>query len=193
MCFSDASGFLRVLIGTKSLFCFACIFEIYAAHRTPPLNAARNSSRRIRLARSNTRRAFYLVPGYHLPVLFQLLKKKEKGFQVHVQAGSTLPGTSYLISFKVQMSTPFSRDRPWNFAHMFNVLLPKVDPILKLSNYKATTQIVKCYSHKKTSNVHAVLRDPEIWHVFDEPLPSRWRMCCFFVGNPDLLRPKYPK
>ena len=52
---------LRVLIGTKSLFCCACNFESYAAHRRPPLSAAPiSSSSRIRLARSSTRRVLLL-------------------------------------------------------------------------------------------------------------------------------------
>ena len=57
--------FFRVVIGTKSLFCFACNFESYAAHRTPPLSAARSSSSRIRLARSSTRRVFLLISCAH--------------------------------------------------------------------------------------------------------------------------------
>ena len=55
----DAAGFFRVLIGTKSLFCFRSILHVslkvmpHTAHRSSLLSAARSSIRR-RLARSST-------------------------------------------------------------------------------------------------------------------------------------------
>ena len=56
----DAAGFFRVLIGTKSFFCFRSILHVilkvmpHAVHRRSVLSAARSSSIRKHLARSST-------------------------------------------------------------------------------------------------------------------------------------------
>ena len=56
----DAAGLFRVLIGTKSFFCFRSILHVilkvmpHTAHRRSLLSAARSSSSRRHLARSST-------------------------------------------------------------------------------------------------------------------------------------------
>ena len=56
----DAAGLFRVLIGTKSFFCFRSILHVilkvmpHTAHRRSLLSAARRSSSRRHLARSST-------------------------------------------------------------------------------------------------------------------------------------------
>ena len=60
VCVLDATGFFRVLIGTKSFFCFRSIFHVsftgmsHTAHRRSLLSAARSSSIKRNLARSST-------------------------------------------------------------------------------------------------------------------------------------------
>ena len=59
-CGLDAAGFIRVLIGTKSFFCFRSVLHVilnvmpHTAHRRSSLSSARSSSIRRHVARNRT-------------------------------------------------------------------------------------------------------------------------------------------
>ena len=84
---------------------------------------------------------------------------------------------------------------------MINVkshLTPKIDHILKLSNYEATPIYCTFPAQKSKCPRRFLGIDPEIWHVFYAPYPSLSRMGLFLFFSPDKLfgisqDPNFPK
>ena len=74
-------------------------------------------------------------------------------------------------------------------ANIKSNLTPKVDSVLKLSNYYVTTQITHVFRTKvQVFTPCSGDRPRKLAHVFCEPLPSRWRVgFCSFSFSPDIF------